>query len=292
MKIREGSRESKLAVKQAKMVIDSIKRNNPHIEIELITMKTTGDIILDQSLDTIGGKGLFVKELDVALLTRQVDITVHSYKDMPMDIDDRIPIVALSRREDPRDVLVLPKGMHEIDFRKPIGCSSLRRKVQFQLIYPNSIIEPIRGNVLTRLDKLDRGDYSAVILAYAGLTRLGLEERISRIFSTEEILPAACQGIIAVQARKDFDASILKSFNDEESWDISVAERSFIKALNGGCSSPAAAYGKIQGDQIILTGFHVGKNNRPYRMTKAGDRKRGETLGRDLAFEMMREMNT
>lgn len=292
MKIRVGSRESRLAVRQSQIVIDSIKKYSPDIEIELITMKTTGDIILDKTLDKIGGKGLFVKELDRALLDEKVDITVHSFKDMPMDIDDRLPIAAVSKREDPRDVLVLPKGVNEIDFSRPIGCSSLRRKIQIEKIYPNSTIQPIRGNVLTRLEKLDSGEYSAIALAYAGLKRLGLEDRIWRVFSTDEIVPAACQGIIAVQARKGFDVSFLANFHDKDSWDISVAERSFIKALNGGCSSSAAAFGVIQEDKIILTGFHVDKSNRIYKLTKAGDRNQGEELGYNLAMEMLKGMDT
>ena len=288
MKIRVGSRESKLAVRQAQIVIDSIKKYNPDIEIELVTMKTTGDKILDKTIDKIGGKGLFVKELDRALLDGKVDITVHSFKDMPMDIDDRLPIVAVSKREDPRDVLVLPKGKNEIDFNGPIGCSSSRRKIQIEKIYPGCTVEPIRGNVLTRLEKLDKGEYSAIALAYAGLKRLGLEERIWRVFTTDEIVPAACQGIIAVQARKDFDASILANFHDKDSWDVSVAERSFIKALNGGCSSPSAAYGVIQGEKIVLTGFYVDKNGKIYKMTKTGDRNQGEALGYSLAMEMLK----
>ncbi|HHV29798.1 MAG TPA: hydroxymethylbilane synthase [Clostridium sp.] len=292
MKIRVGSRESRLAVRQSQIVIDSIKKYSPDIEIELITMKTTGDIILDKTLDKIGGKGLFVKELDRALLDEKVDITVHSFKDMPMDIDDRLPIAAVSKREDPRDVLVLAKGVNEIDFSRPIGCSSLRRKIQIEKIYPNSTIQPIRGNVLTRLEKLDSGEYSAIALAYAGLKRLGLEDRIWRVFNTDEIVPAACQGIIAVQARKGFDVSFLANFHDKDSWDISVAERSFIKALNGGCSSPAAAFGVIQEDKIILTGFHVDKSNRIYKLTKAGDRNQGEELGYNLAMEMLKGMDT
>ncbi|GAE90128.1 porphobilinogen deaminase [Acetivibrio straminisolvens JCM 21531] len=253
-------------------------------------MKTTGDKILDKTLDKIGGKGLFVKELDRALLEEKVDITVHSFKDMPMDIDDRLPIVAVSKREDPRDVLVLPKGVDEIDFGKPIGCSSLRRKIQIEKIYPGCTVEPIRGNVLTRIEKLDRGEYSAIALAYAGLKRLGLEDRIWRVFSTDEIVPAACQGVVAVQARKGFDISFLANFHDNDSWDVSVAERSFIKALNGGCSSPSAAFGVIQDNQIILTGFYVDKNNRIFKMTKAGDRNQGEALGYNLAVEMLKGM--
>ena len=135
---------------------------------------------MDRTLDKIGGKGLFVKELDAALLDGRVDITVHSSKDLPMEIDSRLPLVAFSKRADPRDVLVLPEGKDTIDFSKPIGCSSLRRQLQLKKLFPQATVAPIRGNVLTRLRKLDDGEFSALVLAGAGLTRLGLEHRISR----------------------------------------------------------------------------------------------------------------
>ncbi|MEG0692081.1 MAG: hydroxymethylbilane synthase, partial [Oscillospiraceae bacterium] len=202
MRIRVGSRESKLAVVQSEIVIDAIKKHMPEAQVELITMKTTGDIILDRTLDKIGGKGLFVKELDRALLNNEVDITVHSFKDMPMEVDEQLPIVAVSKREDPRDVLILPNGHTQLDFSKPIGCSSERRRIQLQKLFPNCAVKPVRGNVQKRLEKLDNGEYSALVLAYAGIKRLELEERIHRIFEVAEILPAACQGILVVQSRK------------------------------------------------------------------------------------------
>ncbi len=257
MKIKIGSRESKLAVEQSNIVIRQLKRHYKNIDIELLTMKTTGDIILDRTLDRIGGKGLFVKELDRALRNNEVDITVHSGKDVPMEVPEDLPLVAFSKREDPRDVLVLPKGVKEIDFSKPIGCSSARRRVQLKKIFPNCTVMPVRGNILTRLEKLDRGEYSALVLAKAGIKRLGLEERISREFSVDEIIPAACQGILAVQARKGFNTDFLKGFNDEEALNIAIAERSFVKTLDGGCSSPVAAYADIKGDKIEITGMYV-----------------------------------
>jgi hydroxymethylbilane synthase len=286
MKIRVGSRESKLAVAQSQIVIEYIKKNNPEIEVELITMKTTGDIILDKTLDKIGGKGLFVKELDKALLDEIVDITVHSFKDMPMEENEHLPIVAVSKREDPRDVLILPNKTDKINFDKPIGCSSQRRKIQLEKLYPNCTIEPIRGNVLTRLEKLDRGDFSAITLAYAGLKRLNLEDRISKVFSIDEMLPAACQGIIVVQARKGFDTSILSQFNDEFAWDIAIAERSFVRELDGGCSSPVAAFGEIDGEELKLTGLYVDENTISYKKTVTGVRKQAEKIGINLAIDM------
>ena len=256
-KIRVGSRESKLAVIQTQIVMDAIKRANPEIEVELVTMKTTGDIILDKTLDKIGGKGLFVKELDKAMLDGGVDITVHSFKDMPMDIPSELPIVATGRREDPRDVLILPQGASEIDFSKPIGSSSARRSMQLKKLYPGADIKSVRGNVITRLEKLDRGEYSALVLAAAGVKRLGLDNRISRYFTPEEMIPANCQGVIVVQARKGFDVSLLGDFACKESWITTLCERAFVKELDGGCSAPIAAHSNIEGDEVVLTGMYV-----------------------------------
>ena len=209
-KICIGSRESRLAVIQYEMVMDFIRENCPETELELLTMKTTGDLILDRTLDKVGGKGLFVKELDRALMDRRSDLSVHSLKDMPMEVPKELPIVAFSRREDPRDVLVLPEGCGEWSPGKPIGCSSLRRMIQLKELLPEAEFKPVRGNVITRLAKLDAGEYSALILAAAGLKRLGLEERISRYFEPEEMIPSAGQGILAVQGRAGGDYDYLE----------------------------------------------------------------------------------
>ncbi len=287
--IRVGSRESRLAVIQSEMVIDAIKAYDPEIQVELVTMKTTGDKILDRTLDKIGGKGLFVKELDAALLDGRVDITVHSSKDLPMEIDARLPLVAFSKRADPRDVLVLPQGKDTIDFSKPIGCSSMRRQLQLRRIFPQAELAPIRGNVLTRLEKLDRGEYSALVLAAAGLARLGLEHRISRYFSVEEILPAAGQAILAVQAREGVDVSCLACFDDRDGRDCLMAERAFIRTLGGGCSSPVAAYATVSGDTLSLKGMYVTKDSQLYFETISGPRIQGEALGSALATGMRRK---
>lgn len=287
--IRIGSRESRLAVIQSEMVIEEIRRCDPEMNIELITMKTTGDKILDRTLDKIGGKGLFVKELDAALLDGRVDITVHSSKDLPMEIDPRLPLVAFSKRADPRDVLVLPAGTDTIDFSKPIGCSSLRRQLQLKALFPQAKVAPVRGNVLTRLRKLDDGEFSALVLAGAGLVRLGLEKRISRWFSTEEILPAAGQAILAVQARQDVDTACLRTFDDRDSRDCLLAERAFVRTLDGGCSSPVAAFATVDGDTLTLKGMYVAGNETCCFETVRGPRKEGEALGRALAEEMRRK---
>ena len=200
-KVIIGSRESRLAVIQSEMVRDYILSYNKDCEVELLTMKTTGDKILDRTLDKVGGKGLFVKELDKALLEKKSQLSVHSLKDMPMEVPEELPLLAFSKREDPRDVLVLPEGIKELDESKPIGCSSLRRTLQLKELYPNMEFKSVRGNVQTRLKKLDEGQYSALVLAAAGLKRLKLENRISRYFEPEEVLPAAGQGILAIQGR-------------------------------------------------------------------------------------------
>ena len=198
-KVVIGSRESKLAVVQSEMVRDYIRENNADIQVEILTMKTTGDKILDRTLDKIGGKGLFVKELDKALMERKTELSVHSLKDMPMEVPEELPLIAFSKREDPRDVLVLPKGVTQLDTSKPIGCSSLRRILQLKEIFPDMECKSVRGNVQTRLKKLDDGEYSGLLLAAAGLKRLGLEDRIARYFEPEEMIPAAGQGILAIQ---------------------------------------------------------------------------------------------
>ena len=290
MKIRFGSRESRLAVIQSRMVMDAVQAAEPRAELELVTMKTTGDKILDRTLDQIGGKGLFVKELDLALREGKVDFTVHSLKDMPMQTPEDLPLVAFSKRADPRDALVLPEGAAEMDREKPIGCSSRRRQLQLQKLYPGFDIQPIRGNVQTRLRKLDEGQYCALVLAAAGLKRLGLEHRIHRYFSTEEILPAAGQAILAVQARKETDSSVLKSFHDEDAACCARAERAFVRQLDGGCTSPVAAFAQVEGDGLTLTGLYVSPDETVVRRgILRGEKTNAEKLGADLARRLKGE---
>lgn len=290
MKITVGSRESKLAVIQSNIVIDALKKSHPEIDVELLTMKTTGDKILYKTLDKIGGKGLFVKELDKALMDGRADLTVHSLKDMPMQVSEDLPLIAFSKREDPRDVLVLPNGVDKLDRSKPIGSSSKRRQLHLKKLYPDMEVKPIRGNLQTRLKKLDDGEFSAIVLAYAGLKRLGLENRVSKVFSPSEMVPAACQGILAVQSRTDFDASLLSDFNDEDTKSIAMAERSFVTELDGGCSSPVAAFAEIENDSITLTGFYVDEYENQLTKTVTGPMKDGVALGRQLAQNMKRKL--
>lgn len=284
MKLTIGSRESRLAVIQAELVMDAIARAHPEIELQLLTMKTTGDRILDRPLDKIGGKGLFVRELDAALREGRADLSVHSCKDLPMDLPPDLPLAAFTRREDPRDALVLPLGTAEL--RGPIGCSSLRRRLQLKELFPDIETAPIRGNVLTRLRKLDSGEYGALVLAAAGLKRLGLEGRISRYFSVEEILPAAGQGILAVQRRAGLDSSVLECLRERNAEDCALAERAFVRALDGGCSSPVAAHAVTEDGVITITGLYVDGAERMSRDCVSGPRSQGEELAQELARRM------
>lgn len=287
--LKVGSRESRLAVIQAKLAMDAVREWDPEIELELVAMKTTGDKILDRTLDKIGGKGLFVRELDAALLNGMVDFTVHSCKDLPMDLDPRLPLAGFSKRADPWDALVLPNGVYELDPAKPIGCASARRAVQLKKLFPGQPVAPVRGNVQTRLQKLDDGQYAALVLAAAGLVRLGLEDRITRYFSTDEMLPAAGQGILAVQARAGENASYLSAFFDRDSADCALAERAFVRRLDGGCTSPTAAYATVQGETLTLRGMDVTAKGAPVFDTILGPRSQGEALGIELAERILQK---
>lgn len=283
-KIVIGSRESALAVIQSEMVKEYIEEHCPGIGAEILTMKTSGDRILDQALEKIGGKGLFVKELDRALLEGRTDLSVHSLKDVPMELPEELPLIGFSRREDPRDVLVLPRGVSEIDFSKPVGCSSRRRMIQFQRLYPQARFATIRGNVQTRLRKLDEGAYSATILAAAGLIRLGLTHRISRYFSVEEMIPAAGQAILAVQGRVGADYTFLDGYSDPLSEACARAERAFVRRLGGDCSTPVAAYARSEGTGLLLSALYCEEESgRIYEGKESGSRESPETLGVKLA---------
>ena len=287
--IRIGTRASKLAVIQAEMVRSYLQERG--IPAELVTMTTTGDRILDRTLDKVGGKGLFVKELDAALMDGRSDLSVHSLKDVPMELPDGLPLLGFSKREDPRDALILPEGAEQIDFSKPIGCASSRRILQLKRLFPEARFAPIRGNIQTRLRKLDEGQYSATVLAAAGLKRAGLEGRISRIFSTEEMLPAAGQGVLAVQGRADEEYAYLNGFFDADSRDTSLCERAFVAALDGGCTAPTAAFAEIlpDGESILLTGLFFDETaGTMIRRQAAGLRTDAVRLGTELASEVKR----
>lgn len=285
--LRIGSRESVLAVRQAEIVRDGIQRKHPNMKIEIVTMKTTGDKILNRSLAEIGGKGLFVKELDLALLNGEIDLSVHSLKDMPMETARELPIVAYTKREDPRDVLILAPGMQELPKDPIIGSSSKRRMIQMERLYPDAVFRGIRGNVQTRLRKLEEEDYDGTILAAAGLRRLGMLGCAGRIFTPDEMIPAAGQGVLAVQGRKGEDISYLEEVLCEESRIVSMAERRFVQVLNGGCTSPVAAYAQKKNNEILIQGLYYCEETGNWTTGKiAGAAERGEQLAETLALQL------
>lgn len=285
--VRIGSRDSKLAVMQTELMIHAVTKYHPEIQFELVTMKTTGDIILNQTLDKIGGKGLFVKELDIALAEGRIDCCVHSLKDMPMEENPDFPITALPKRGDPRDVLVLPQMQHFENITAQIGSSSFRRQIQLKKLFPSCHCLPVRGNIITRLQKLDCGEFSSLVLAGAGLQRVGLSERISRYFSTDEMIPAAGQGILAVQSRKNEDVSFLSCIHNKESEYAALAERAFVRTLDGGCSSPIAAYAQIHGTELKLTGLYAKEHQWEYIIDSVtGNTENAVQLGEQLAQTM------
>ncbi|MCR5025632.1 MAG: hydroxymethylbilane synthase [Lachnospiraceae bacterium] len=286
-KLRIGSRESALAVAQSMTLINYLKEKLPDRDIELVTMKTTGDKILDKTLDKAGGKGLFVKELETALRDRYVDLTVHSLKDVTMEVSEDIPLIGFSKREDPRDVLVLPEGESGFDMTRSLGSSSLRRKLQLSIIYPGCRVESVRGNIQTRLKKLDEGQYGSLILAAAGLKRLMLENRVHKYFDTEEMIPAAGQGILAVQGRAGEDYGFLQDFIDKESETEALSERAFIRELNGGCTSPVCAHSRVTGDEITLKGLYYDERSGRYlKGAVSGNISQAEDLGKSLADDL------
>ncbi|NWF76354.1 MAG: hydroxymethylbilane synthase [Nitrospirae bacterium] len=262
-KIRIGTRGSKLAVWQAEWVKTKLKRFYPDLDIELIKIKTTGDKILDVPLAKVGGKGLFVKEIEESLLRNRVDIAVHSMKDVPTDFPDGLHLPVICKREDPRDALIIsqrlkiksielkPQFPASLIFSLPenarIGTSSLRRSCQLLHIRPDFRIEHLRGNLDTRLRKLDEGQYDAIILAAAGVVRLGLKQRISEVLPFEISLPAIGQGAIGIECRieDEFINNVILPLNHQESSACIMAERAFLKKLEGGCQVPIAAFARI-----------------------------------------------
>ena len=286
--VRIGSRESLLAVRQAEIIRDQILRLCPETEVEIVTMKTTGDKILDKSLAKIGGKGLFVKELDRALMDGRIDIAVHSLKDVPMEENPDFPILACGRREDPRDVLLLKPGLHKLPEDGVVGTSSSRRMIQMKRLFPGCSFRGIRGNVQTRLRKLETEGYDGTLLAAAGLNRLDMAHVIGKYFSVDEIIPAAGQGILAVQGRKDARWEWLDQINDRDARAAAEAERQFIRAVGGDCTSPCAAHAQIHGSELKLTGLYYSENSADYATdTIISEISKARQAGEELAQKMM-----
>lgn len=285
--IRFGSRKSALAVAQTRILMDAVAAAHPEFEVELVTMTTTGDVNMkpfSEASDKFGIKGLFTQELEEALKSEEIDIAVHSLKDVPMYANEELPIVAYSARGDARDALVLPEGTAEISENLPLGCSSARRRLQLAKLFPNMRVEPVRGNVNTRLRKLDEGQFSALVLAAAGLKRIGLDGRISRYFSTDEIIPAPGQGILACQGRAGESYDYLDAVRCEAAACCARAERGFSAELGGGCTAPVGAYAEIIGGELTLHGFYADEAEGIYREGRAcGRPEDAEELARGLA---------
>lgn len=288
-KIVVGSRESRLAVVQTMTLVDHLRTACPDARVEVVTMKTTGDKILDRTLDKVGGKGLFVKELDAALLDGRIDLAVHSVKDMPMELAPGTQLKGFSRREDPRDALVLPEGAERLKPGGVIGTSSLRRSLQLARLYPECRVAPVRGNLYTRLQKLDDGQFDALVLAMAGLKRLGLAGRAVRGFEPDEIIPAAGQGILAVIGRAGEDFPWLKGYADESAALCAVCERAFVRTLDGGCTSPVCAHATLDRGAISVRALYWDPETGETRTGRdAGPADEAEAIGVRLAERLRR----
>lgn len=256
-----GSRGSKLALWQAEQARDRLHVLNPQTEIRIEVIKTTGDVKSDP-LSVIGGKGVFTKELEDALLDQRIDIAVHSLKDLPTTLPEHLSISAICEREDARDALVLRAGVEaESIVNLPegavVGTSSQRRLAQLKALRPDVVVNDLRGNVDTRIRKLDEGQYDAVILACAGLVRLGLQERISARIPISEMLPAVGQGAIAIEvlSQNEFAVEATSKLDHRETRLACLAERSLLRTLGGGCQFPIAAHAIVDGDRLTLDGL-------------------------------------
>ena len=263
-----ATRESRLALWQAEHVRE-VLRERCGLQASLLGMTTRGDQILDRSLSKVGGKGLFVKELETALEQRSADLAVHSLKDVPMDLPPGFVLAAVLEREDPSDAFVSPRhaSWRELPHGARVGTSSLRRVVQLMHLRPDLSVLPLRGNLDTRLRKLDEGQYDAIVLAAAGLIRLGLADRIRARFSFDEMLPAAGQGALGIEARES-DAALcatLASLIHTPTWLAVHAERAVSRTLGGSCSVPLAAYARWQGNELVLHAAlgHSGDTTQP-----------------------------
>ncbi len=255
MKIKVGTRGSKLALTQTNHVIDMLKAAHAGLEAEVVIIKTKGDKILDKPLDQIGDKGLFVKEIEVALLEGDIDMAVHSMKDMPTEQPEGLLIVAPPKREDARDALVLKegvKGLEQVAEGGSIGTGAIRRISQILKHRPDLKFEPIRGNVETRMKKIETENLEGVVLAAAGLKRLGLGERITEVLELDVVLPSPAQGILAIECREDDEKmrGLLRAIADKEAGIQAGAERTFLEAVDGGCHIPVGAYCHVMGDTV------------------------------------------
>lgn len=292
MAIRIGTRGSELALAQSEWVKDRITDRYPNIRVELVRIKTKGDKILDSPLSRIGGKGLFVKEIEEALLRREVDLAVHSMKDVPADLPDGLRITVFPKREDPRDVLVslLYKRIGELPRGAIVGTGSLRRAAQLLALRPDLHIIPIRGNVDTRINKVESGELQAIVLALAGLNRLGFQDRIGSILSLDDFLPAIGQGALGLEIRRNDMETFkrLRFLNDPSTEKTVRAERSFLKRLEGGCQVPIAGHGRLDGDRLFLQGMVAELDgSKIIKDIVSGSKEKPEEVGVTLAERLL-----
>ncbi len=291
MKIRIATRKSALALWQAEYVAAKLGAR-PEVErVDLVPLSTRGDEVLDRSLQKVGGKGLFIKELEVAMREGRADIAVHSMKDVPAEMPAGFRVAAVMERANGADALVGRDGarLDELAAGARIGSSSLRRAAQLRMLRPDLRIEPLRGNVNTRLAKLERGDYDAIVLAAAGLERLGLEAHISQQFSPDEMLPAAAQGVVGIECRESDRPlnALLGGLTHAPTALTTAAERAIARELNASCHSPVAAHAILAGDDITVTALvAMPAGDRAIRRSIRGRAEQAEALGVELARQM------
>jgi len=291
MEIKIGTRGSKLAVWQAEYVREELQKIVPEMKIEIIKIATKGDKILNAPLSRIGGKGLFTKEIEKKLMSGEIDIAVHSLKDMPVEMEEGLEIVAITEREEPLDALVSNKykTFEEIPAGGKIGTSSLRRRVQILARREDLKIKELRGNVETRLKKLDAGEFDGIILAAAGLSRLGYEKRIRE--KLKWMIPAVGQGALAIETSKKNEEvkKIVKLLENEKTRHEIKAERAFLKEIGGSCQIPVGVYGKIEGKKITVEAVIASLDGKKiYREKIAGEIKKSAELGKNLALKLLK----
>jgi hydroxymethylbilane synthase len=290
--LRIATRQSKLALWQANHVTALLRAAHPTLEIALVPMTTQGDRVLDRPLAEVGGKGLFIKELETALVEQRADIAVHSMKDVPSDLPPGFVLAATLTRADPRDAFISNKyaNLDQLPKNARVGTSSLRRQSQLRNHRPDLTLIPLRGNVDTRLRKLDEGEYDAIVLAAAGLIRLNWGERITHFIDFERSLPAVGQGIIGIECRADDTRSIdaVRALNDPLAWQCCDAERAFAQRLQGSCQSPIAGYAHLNDGELTLRGVVGSIDGRTmYRGTNQGPARDSQRLGVELADRLL-----
>ena len=292
MNLRIGTRGSKLALVQSEWVKKEMQSRYPELRVELVKIRTKGDKIIDAPLSKVGGKGLFVKEIEEALLKREVDLAVHSLKDVPAELHKGLQLSVYPKREDPRDALVssLFRKVGDLPQGASVGTSSLRRSAQLLHMRPDLRIAPLRGNVDTRLRKLDSGELQAIVLAAAGLQRLGLSDRITALLSPDSVLPAIGQGVLGLEVREDDQKvqNLISFLNDLETELAARAERAFLKELEGGCQVPLAGYARVEKGRLVLDGMVAELDGSVILKRKlSGEKDKPEDLGLALARHLI-----